>query len=1016
MNSYFRRVRAASEVVMKTVKVTIILMVAIAIAAGSAFAAPVRIGALEQGIEHPVRVAVDARGNVYVSEAQRNLVAVYDGTGRYRASLAVPRPLGLAVAANGALYVGSGNLRKGNSVFVFNPDLSGAGCLGSGGCAQFVKPNDITIDRTGKILVVESNADVSAVRVFDASGVESSPILGSGASRLRKPMGAAVNDATGEIFITDFPKVYTSSGWVDGARIQVFNQQGTVLRSFGSFGANVGQILAPTDISLDGAGRLYVSDAFQNVVNIMNASDGAITGTLSDANRPGFNPNGVVVTRNGLAYVVMQKGESSLGRVDIYALDGFVTMAASPSSLAFEGRQYLGNPEAQGVIIENSGSGTLNWTASVDQPWIVLNQAGGAVGPANKAALAVGVNTANLPVGSYAGTVTIASDFGQTSTVAVSLSVSPPPVLTLSDGWLAFEGKKGKAVPSKPVTVAIENAASLAWSARSDSTWLSLTPSSGTATTTAAVTVNTAGMQAGEYAGHITFHAAGAIGDGSGITVNLTVKPSTRITVKTNLDAAVFSIAGPAAYTGGGKNWSVEDVPNGSYTVSFDKVSGYRKEPPQTQTISEANEAIVFDAPYDPNRITVTANIAEAQFTITGPETYTGSGANWSKEVVPEGDYTIAYARTAGYKTPKQEKKTLGEAGEAAFNAAYPSWMELAAKKTIVTGKGPGPQNSAHLKTYKKDGTVASLDLTAFDTLYGASVAAADIDGDGIAEVIAGGGAGPNNSALVRIFKADGTKLLEFTPFGSFCGVNAAAADLDGNGAAEVIVAPGASPQCGDVNPGTVKVYAYNKAGGDMVPTGIEITAHQGFYGATVAAADTEGDWLPELVTAPGPGPDNPATVRIWSVDASQGIGKWTAAQSGEIVVPGFKRGATVAAGDANGDEKDEIIVGVDSGASGSASALVKIFKADGAEVKTFAASGYKYGANVAAGDLDGDGIVEIVTGAGPDPGAGKKPAGNKTAEPTVKIFGVTGTEKISLSPYTDTGYGAKVAVGELGL
>jgi hypothetical protein len=282
--------------------------------------------------------------------------------------------------------------------------------------------------------------------------------------------------------------------------------------------------------------------------------------------------------------------------------------------------------------------------------------------------------------------------------------------------------------------------------------------------------------------------------------------------------------------------------------------------------------------------------------------------------------------------------------------------------------------------------------------------------------VIAGAGAGLNNSALVRIFKADGTKLFEFTPFTTVCGVNVAAADLDGNGAAELIVAPGASYNCGDVNPGTVKVYAFAKETNEMTPTGVEIKAHEGYYGASVAAADTEGDWLPELVTAPGPGPENPATVRIWKLDTTQGIGAWTAVQAGEIIMPGIKRGASVAAGDVNGDEKDEIIVGIDSGASNAAAALVKIFKADGAEAGSFPASGYKYGANVAATDLDGDGLVEIVSGAGPDPNAGKKPNGNKAAEPSVRVFGASGSEKFSITPYTDTGYGAKVAVGELGL
>lgn len=74
-----------------------------------------------------------------------------------------------------------------------------------------------------------------------------------------------------------------------------------------------------------------------------------------------------------------------------------------------------------------------------------------------------------------------------------------------------------------------------------------------------------------------------------------------------------------------------------------------------------------------------------------------------------------------------------------------------------------------------------------------------------------------------------------------------------------------------------------------------------------------------------------------------------------------FKGGATVAAADVNGDGQDEYVVG--AGATGGSQ--VQIFDQSLALQSQFFAyiSQMKDGVNVAAGDLDGDGVAEIVVG-----------------------------------------------------
>src|SRR5687768_2290399 len=79
---------------------------------------------------------------------------------------------------------------------------------------------------------------------------------------------------------------------------------------------------------------------------------------------------------------------------------------------------------------------------------------------------------------------------------------------------------------------------------------------------------------------------------------------------------------------------------------------------------------------------------------------------------------------------------------------------------------------------------------------------------------------------------------------------------------------------------------------------------------------------------------------------------------------PTFTGGVRVAAGDVNGDGFNDIITGSGAGAPGH----VKVFDGStGGELRSFFAydTGFTGGIHVAAGDVNGDGRADIITGTG---------------------------------------------------
>jgi hypothetical protein len=204
------------------------------------------------------------------------------------------------------------------------------------------------------------------------------------------------------------------------------------------------------------------------------------------------------------------------------------------------------------------------------------------------------------------------------------------------------------------------------------------------------------------------------------------------------------------------------------------------------------------------------------------------------------------------------------------------------------------------------------------------------------------------------LYDKNGSILQTFTPFGDFTGgIRTAAADFNGDGIADLIVGTG---------PGrATQVIVIDGVSGESL---FSIDPFEAAFtgGIYVAAGDVTGDGIPELIITPdeGGGP----RVRIFD-----GSNFGLVIDFFGIDDPNFRGGARAAIGDLDGDGVGDLVVaaGFQGGprvAGFRGQSLAKLFGDFFAFEETL-----RNGIFVAVGDLDGDGYAELIAGGGPGGG-----------------------------------------------
>ncbi|MBI3762981.1 MAG: SMP-30/gluconolactonase/LRE family protein, partial [Chloroflexi bacterium] len=213
----------------------------------------------------PWGIAVDSKGDVFVSDTWNHRVQKFDANGNVLTTwgtfgtgegnnFAMWGPRGLAVDSQDRVYVAdTGNKR----ILVFDADGNALGQVGSPGSldGQFDEPVGVAVAADGRIFVADTWNQRVQVFKPDHSYLAQWPINGwFGQSLDNKPYLAV--DGKGRVYVTD----------PEGYRVLVFTEDGKPVEAWGDFGQDAQTLGLPAGITLDAPGNIWVADANNNRV------------------------------------------------------------------------------------------------------------------------------------------------------------------------------------------------------------------------------------------------------------------------------------------------------------------------------------------------------------------------------------------------------------------------------------------------------------------------------------------------------------------------------------------------------------------------------------------------------------------------------------------------------------------------------------------------------------------------------------------------------------------------------
>ena len=246
----------------------------------------------------PWGVALDAAGNLYISDLGNNVVrkvsggvittvagngtAGFSGDNGAATSATLNSPTGISLDPAGNLYIadyGNNLIRKVSGGVITTVAGNGAGAFagdnGPATSASLWAPLDVKVDAAGNLYIADySNNRIRMVTGGTISTLAGNGVLGFGgdngpapSAQLNSPSGVAL-DAAGDLFIADNGNNVIRQ--VTSGVITTIAGNGTPSYS-GDYGpAAAAGLDGPFGVATDSAGRIFIADSGNNLVRVMS--------------------------------------------------------------------------------------------------------------------------------------------------------------------------------------------------------------------------------------------------------------------------------------------------------------------------------------------------------------------------------------------------------------------------------------------------------------------------------------------------------------------------------------------------------------------------------------------------------------------------------------------------------------------------------------------------------------------------------------------------------------------------